>query len=32
MNASRLDLSPPHMEMKELPALDVPVPGKTELV
>jgi predicted dehydrogenase len=32
MNASKLDLTPPHMEMKELPPLEVPVPGKTPLV
>jgi predicted dehydrogenase len=32
MNASELDLAPPHMEFKELPPLEVPVPGKTPLV
>jgi predicted dehydrogenase len=32
MNASELDLSPPHMEFKELPPLEVPVPGQTPLV
>jgi predicted dehydrogenase len=32
MNASKLDLTPPHMEMKDLPPLEVPVPGKTPLV
>jgi predicted dehydrogenase len=32
MNASRLDLTPPHMEMKQLPPLEVPVPGKMALV
>jgi hypothetical protein len=31
MNASTLDLTPPHMELKGLPPLDVAVPGKTEL-
>jgi len=32
MNASQLDLTPPHMDWKELPPLEVPVPGKTPLV
>jgi len=32
MNASKLDLTPPHMEWKELPPLVVPVPGLTPLV
>ena len=32
MNASKLDMSPPHMELKELPPLEVAVPGKTQLV
>jgi myo-inositol 2-dehydrogenase / D-chiro-inositol 1-dehydrogenase len=32
MNSSKLDLTPPHMEWKELPPLVVPVPGKTPLV
>jgi predicted dehydrogenase len=32
MNASKLDLTPPHMEFGPLPALEVPVPGLTELV
>ena len=32
MNASKLDLTPPHMEMKGLPPLEVAVPGKTALV
>jgi myo-inositol 2-dehydrogenase / D-chiro-inositol 1-dehydrogenase len=32
MNASKLDLTPPHMEMKDLPPLEVPIPGKTQLV
>ena len=32
MNASKLDLTPPHMEWKELPPLEVAVPGKTPLV
>jgi predicted dehydrogenase len=31
MNASKLDLTPPHLELKALPPLVVPVPGKTEL-
>jgi myo-inositol 2-dehydrogenase / D-chiro-inositol 1-dehydrogenase len=31
MNASTLDLTPPHMEMKELPPLAIAVPGRTEL-
>jgi predicted dehydrogenase len=31
MNASKLDLTPPHMELKNLPPLEVAVPGKTEL-
>jgi predicted dehydrogenase len=32
MNASKLDLTPPHMEFKELPPLEVPIPGQTPLV
>jgi predicted dehydrogenase len=32
MNASKLDLSPPHMEFGELPPLEVAVPGETPLV
>ena len=32
MNASKLDLTPPHMELKDLPPLEVAVPGKTPLV
>jgi len=32
MNASKLDLTPPHMELKDLPLLEVPIPGKTPLV
>ncbi len=32
MNASKLDLTPPHMEFKELPPLEVPIPGETPLV
>jgi len=32
MNASRLDLAPPHMEWTPLPPLEVAVPGKTQLV
>jgi predicted dehydrogenase len=32
MNASKLDLTPPHMEPRELPPLEVPVPGQTPLV
>jgi predicted dehydrogenase len=32
MNASKLDLTPPHLEFKALPPLVVPVPGKTDLV
>jgi predicted dehydrogenase len=32
MNASELDLTPPHMEFKELPPLEVPIPGQTPLV
>jgi myo-inositol 2-dehydrogenase/D-chiro-inositol 1-dehydrogenase len=32
MNASKLDLTPPHMEFKDLPPLEVPIPGKTPLV
>jgi predicted dehydrogenase len=32
INASKLDLTPPHMEMKDLPPLEVPIPGKTQLV
>ena len=31
MNASTLDLTPPHLEFKALPPLEVAVPGKTEL-
>jgi predicted dehydrogenase len=32
MNASALDLTPPHLEFRELPPLEVPVPGRTPLV
>ncbi len=32
MNASRLDLTPPHFEFRELPPLEVAVPGKTPLI
>jgi myo-inositol 2-dehydrogenase / D-chiro-inositol 1-dehydrogenase len=32
MNSSKLDLTPPHMELRELPALVVAIPGKVELV
>ena len=32
MNASKLDLTPPTMEFGPLPALEVPMPGKTQLV
>jgi len=32
MNASKLDLTPPHEELKELPPLAVPNPSKTPLV
>jgi predicted dehydrogenase len=32
MNASKLDLAPPHMELKDLPPLEVAIPGKTPLV
>jgi myo-inositol 2-dehydrogenase/D-chiro-inositol 1-dehydrogenase len=32
MNASKLDMSPPHLELKDLPPLEVAVPGKTPLV
>jgi len=32
MNASKLDLTPPRMELTSLPPLEVAVPGKTELV
>lgn len=32
MNASKLDLTPPHMEFGDLPPLEVAVPGKTPLV
>ena len=32
MNASKLDLTPPKMELASLPALEVAVPGKTPLV
>jgi hypothetical protein len=31
MNASKLDLTPPHLEFKALPPLEVAVPGRTEL-
>jgi myo-inositol 2-dehydrogenase / D-chiro-inositol 1-dehydrogenase len=31
MNASTLDLTPPHLELKALPPLVVAVPGRTEL-
>jgi predicted dehydrogenase len=32
MNASELDLTPPHMEFGDLPELEVPIPGVTPLV
>ncbi|MCG6927018.1 MAG: Gfo/Idh/MocA family oxidoreductase [Acidobacteria bacterium] len=32
MNASELDLTPPHLEFGDLPPLEVPIPGKTPLV
>jgi predicted dehydrogenase len=32
MNASKLDLTPPHMDSKPLPPLEVAVPGVTPLV
>jgi len=32
MNSSKLDLTPPHLELRELPALVVAIPGKVELV
>jgi predicted dehydrogenase len=32
LNSSTLDLTPPHFEWKELPPLEVAVPGKTPLV
>jgi myo-inositol 2-dehydrogenase/D-chiro-inositol 1-dehydrogenase len=32
MNASKLDLAPPKMEMTSLPPLEVAIPGKTPLV
>jgi predicted dehydrogenase len=32
MNASKLDLTPPHMELRDLPPLEVPTPGTTALV
>jgi len=32
MNSSKLDLTPPHLELKDLPPLEVPIPGKTPLV
>jgi hypothetical protein len=32
MNSSKLDLTPPHMELKALPPLEVAIPGKTPLV
>lgn len=32
LNASKLDLTPPHFEFRELPPLEVAVPGKTPLV
>jgi predicted dehydrogenase len=32
MNASKLDMSPPYLELRELPPLEVAIPGKTELV
>ena len=32
IGASKLDLTPPHMELGDLPPLQVPVPGVTELV
>ena len=31
MTASKLDLTPPHLEFKALPPLEVAVPGRTEL-
>jgi predicted dehydrogenase len=31
LNASKLDLTPPHWELKELPPLEVAVPGRTSL-
>jgi hypothetical protein len=32
MSASKLDLAPPHLELKDLPPLEVAVPGKTPLL
>ena len=32
MNASKLDLTPPHLALGDAPALEVPVPGRTPLV
>jgi len=32
MNASKLDLTPPHLEWKDLPPLEVAIPGKTALI
>ena len=32
MNSSKLDLTPPHMELKALPPLEVAIPGVTPLV
>jgi len=32
MNSSKLDMAPPHLELKDLPPLVVPIPGKTQLV
>jgi myo-inositol 2-dehydrogenase / D-chiro-inositol 1-dehydrogenase len=32
LNASKLDLTPPHLELRELPPLEVPIPGQTPLV
>jgi predicted dehydrogenase len=32
MNASKLDLLPPKMELGDTPALEVPMPGKTQLI
>ena len=32
MNASKLDLTPPKMELTSLPPLEVAIPGKTQLV
>jgi predicted dehydrogenase len=32
INASKLDLTPPHLEFRELPPLEVAIPGKTPLI